>query len=138
MNIKDLKKGDRVRVIASVDSLMHFEIPRRYAEKFTGQTLIVVTAPGDEPGPFNIALSPTGNYTDMWYFRPGQIEPCESSPTIFATERMITAQELLHQLDSIHRQVKNLVGSVEPARHMEASLGRVIVEEIKLQTKGKS
>jgi hypothetical protein len=66
------------------------------------------------------------------------LEPFEPPPTIYATPRIAAAQDLLHQLYSIHSQVKNLVGYVAPAHQMEDSLRRVIVEEIEIQTKEKS
>jgi hypothetical protein len=130
IDLSTLNQGDRVRVIASSCELAEQAIPVRFA----GQIMTVANKPR---GNGTVALH-QGESRYYWYFTPELLEPFVPSPTIYATPRIATAQDLLHQLYSIHSQVKNLVGYVAPAHQMEDSLRRVIVEEIEIQTKEKS
>jgi hypothetical protein len=135
MNTKNLKKGDRVRVIASIDAMRGIGIPLACAEQMQGQTLIVVRDAdgGDSPLSKNGEKDPPHQY---WYFRPCMIEPAGPA-TVFITERMATAQDLLHQCLSINKQIQNLGASAHGMLSVIDTLRAVIGDEVERQTNGK-
>jgi len=143
---KHLKVGDRVVVTATVGEMLAVGIPESFARAAYGKELFVVRPPSSYDVALSFVPNPQMPY-DYWYFYTSMICPVAVvvpatpplAPTIYATTRLVDAQELLHQLDSIRRQAQLLTGEVfsEHSRIRDA-LTAVMAEEIDNQQKSES
>lgn len=138
------KVGDRVRVIATRSEVIAFGVPGSFFDDLVDGFAFVRSV--DKEGDYSLAARVEPNPL-FWWFKPNMFEPAplpkhtpplpKHTTTIFVTERLKTAQDLLHQLDSIRQQASLLTGMSFSLCNLHNALDHVMAEEIEAQTKPK-
>jgi hypothetical protein len=105
-----------------------------------GKTLVVgpacVLARRGADADVPLTLSPESDL-EWWFFHNSFLElipPPTPASTIYATERLRTAQDLLHQLDSIRQQAAILTNKGFSRCELHHALEHVMAGEIESQT----